>query len=164
MLAASILGRSGPSSEDPCRISITCLDYFASADPHARQYELISQTLLEATSKHAQERQVTQKRRRREATSQLFGLLPAENVSANSDSIVSPVTQPQQPAASQPNTGGSGMDTNWSIYDADFFTNSLFQQTVDPGLQDFLQPARLGGDGSLADIPLFPMNEDWSFG
>ena len=70
-------------------MSINCLEHFASVDPHARQYVLISQTLLETTKKHAQDRRITQKRLRREATSNLFGLLPTENDSTEAASVIS---------------------------------------------------------------------------
>jgi hypothetical protein len=45
---------------------------------------------------------------------------------------------------------------DWTIYDADFFALPWPNEN-DEGLQEFLQPGRQTIDGSLVDIPLFPM-------
>lgn len=79
VLAVGILGRSGTAFEDHCRASIACLDYFAEVDPHARQYSLVVQALLKTTTTHVKARELRLRSQRKQASSQLFGLLPLDN-------------------------------------------------------------------------------------
>lgn len=79
VLAVGILGRSGMVFEDHCRNSIACLDYFAKVDPHARQYSLVVQALLKTTTTHVKSRELRLRTQRKQASSQLFGLLPLDN-------------------------------------------------------------------------------------
>jgi hypothetical protein len=65
--------------EDHCRASIACLDYFAQVDPHARQYSLVVQALLKTTTAHVKKRELRLRSQRKQASSQLFGLLPLDN-------------------------------------------------------------------------------------
>lgn len=160
VLAVGVLGRSGLSFEENCKASIECLDYFAIVDPHARQYSVIVQALLKTTTGHVKKREQHMRSRRKQASSQLFGLVPLEEsrrVSASEpDHIAQSETRvPEMPPpreASQP--APSSFD--WTIYDADFFALPWPNEN-DEGLQEFLQPSRQTVDGSLADIPLFPM-------
>lgn len=79
VLAVGVLGRSGMAFEDHCRASIACLDYFAQVDPHARQYSLVVQALLKTTTAHVKKRELRLRSQRKQASSQLFGLLPLDN-------------------------------------------------------------------------------------
>ncbi|CAK1366398.1 unnamed protein product [Cercospora beticola] len=183
VLAVGILGRSGLIFEDHCKASIACLDYFASVDPHARQYSLISQALLKTTTAHIKKRELHLRSQRKQASSQLFGLLPStnnadtqesearhENEVSNTAASVSAATVEQhlhqspssiimsdQPAPSATETG-TAVPADWTIYDADFFAMPWLSNENDQGLQDFLQPGRHTMDGgNLVDLPLFPM-------
>ncbi|KAF2206804.1 hypothetical protein CERZMDRAFT_63215 [Cercospora zeae-maydis SCOH1-5] len=184
VLAVGILGRSGLIFEEHCKASITCLDYFAKVDPHARQYSLISQALLKTTTAHIKKRELLLRSQRKQASSQLFGLLPsAEDTdtpetetrqeretshtatasvpmvgvdqSLHQTSISITMSDPPAPSATETATA---VPADWTIYDADFFAMPWPSNENDQGLQDFLQPGRHTLDGgNLADIPLFPM-------
>ncbi|KAF2171153.1 hypothetical protein M409DRAFT_64089 [Zasmidium cellare ATCC 36951] len=134
VLAVGTLGRTGLSFEGTCRSSIQCLDYFSKVDPHARQYSVIVQSLLKTATEHVRKRELHQRSQRKQASSQLFGLLPLES----EDTIL------------------SDAPSDWTFYDADFFALPWTNEN-DQGLQDFLQPGRQTLDGALADIPLFPL-------
>lgn len=154
-----MLGRSGLSFEGHCKASIDCLDYFATTDPHARQYSVIVQALLKTTMEHVRKRELDLRSQRKQASSQLFGLLPFESNRTTSvprqrptagvtPSVLTMTTEEQAQTTDAP--------FDWTIYDADFFALPWSNEN-DEGLQDFLQPGRQTIDGSLADIPLFPM-------
>lgn len=104
-------------------------------------------------------RELDLRSQRKQASSQLFGLLPLE--SARTTPVPQPRTisgatpiVPSMGAQEEPHTTDASFD--WTIYDADFFALPWSNEN-DEGLQDFLQPGRQTIDGSLADIPLFPM-------
>jgi hypothetical protein len=159
VLAVGVLGRSGLSFEENCKASIRCLDYFATVDPHARQYSSIVKALLQTTTELVKKREQSLRSQRKQASSQLFGLLPLDTARRSSS------PQPRQAVPAVPNLLSASLDEvtqstdqplDWTIYDADFFALPWSNEN-DEGLQDFLQPGRQTIDGSLADIPLFPM-------
>ncbi|EGP85099.1 uncharacterized protein MYCGRDRAFT_11785, partial [Zymoseptoria tritici IPO323] len=78
VLAVGVLGRSGLAYEESCKASIQCMEYFAEVDPHARQYALIVQSLIGTTTKHVKERESRLRSERKQASSQLFGILPSD--------------------------------------------------------------------------------------
>jgi hypothetical protein len=154
-----VLGRSGLSFEENCKTSIRCLNYFASVDPHARQYSAIVKALLQTTTELVKKRERNLRSQRKQASSQLFGLLPLDTARKSSS------PQPRQAVPTIPNQPSAALEDviqstdqtlDWTIYDADFFALPWSNEN-DEGLQDFLQPGRQTIDGSLADIPLFPM-------
>ncbi|KAM0716419.1 hypothetical protein Q7P37_007864 [Cladosporium fusiforme] len=159
VLAVGVLGRSGLSFEENCKASIGCLDYFATVDPHARQYSVIVQALLRTTTEHVRKRELHLRSRRKQASSQLFGLLPLEGNRQASPPAPTPAARsdhhPPEPVHNQ-EAQPSSASFDWTIYDADFFALPWPNEN-DEGLQEFLQPTRQTVDGSLADIPLFPM-------
>ncbi|KAI5365090.1 hypothetical protein Slin15195_G046270 [Septoria linicola] len=162
VLAVGVLGGSGSAFQGHCKGSIQCLDYFAKVDPHARQYSLIVQALLQTTTAYVEKRELKLRSQRKQASSQLFGLLPLESNSQPLD------PQPQQDSsvanerrlssiAPEQDASTEATIPDWTIYDADFFAMPWLNEN-DQGLQDFLQPGRHTMDGgNLADIPLFPM-------
>ena len=156
VLAVGVLGRSGLSFDGHCKASIRCLDYFATSDPHARQYSVIVQAILTTCIEHVKKRELRLRSQRKQASSQLFGLQPLESsraISAPQHSQAAPA-EPTVVPEEQSHTTDAPFD--WTIYDADFFALPWSNEN-DVGLQDFLQPGRQTVDGSLADIPLFPM-------
>lgn len=159
VLAVGVLGRSGLSFEENCKASIRCLNYFANTDPHARQYSSIVKALLQTTTELVKKRELSLRSQRKQASSQLFGLLPLDTARSTSS------PQPQQAVPAIPSLPSASLEEaaqsadqplDWTIYDADFFALPWSNEN-DEGLQDFLQPGRQTTDGSLADIPLFPM-------
>jgi hypothetical protein len=136
------------------------LEYFGSVDPHARQYSVIVQSLLKTTTAHVKKRENQERLQRKQASAELFGLLPSLSAQQPQDP---PGEVAQNEQASQPTlshgatTAASASD--WTIYDADFFALPWPNEN-DQGLQDFLQPGTHNLDGgSVADIPLFPIYE-----
>lgn len=59
-------------------MSIQALDHFAKADGHATQYSLIAQSLLMTALEYLERRELQERLRRTENSSQLFGLMPPE--------------------------------------------------------------------------------------
>ncbi|PVI04676.1 hypothetical protein DM02DRAFT_716133 [Periconia macrospinosa] len=156
-LAVGILGRSGLTFESNCEASIRCLEYFGEVDPHARQYSLITRSLLRATTRHVKKREQQLRAQCKQASSNLFGMLSDPDQSLDepyeqrSRSVVSSV-QPEHA-----NTASTA-PIDWTIHDSDFFATSWSSNEYDQGLQDFLQPGTYNLDGgSVADIPLFPI-------
>jgi hypothetical protein len=146
---------------DSCKDSIICLDYFGEVDPHARQYSLVAQSLLKITTAHAKKRELHLRLKRKQASSELFGLLTPEH----SNQVRPRIDGRRQPSSellvSEQDTGQPSIPPqpplDWTIYDADFFALPWPNEN-DQGLQDFLQPGTHNLDGaSVADIPLFPM-------
>ena len=159
MLAVGVLGRSGLSFEGHCKASIRCLDYFATIDPHARQYSVIVQAILKTSTEHVRKRELDLRSQRKQASSQLFGLLPLESPKATSapqQSHAPPAEPVLDTVVPEQQSQTTEAPFDWTIYDADFFALPWSNEN-DEGLQDFLQPGRQTIDGSLADIPLFPM-------
>ncbi|KAH5749984.1 hypothetical protein HBI88_079710 [Parastagonospora nodorum] len=162
VLAVGVLGRSGLIFEDNCLASIRCLDYFGRTDPHARQYSVIVQSLLKTTTTHAKEREVAQRLKRKQASSELFGLLPSLSNPVARDSPRNPSQDRNAPGpimsqAPAHDAAPVPVPYDWTIYDADFFALPWSSEN-DQGLQDFLQPGthNFGGE-TVADIPLFPI-------
>ena len=163
MLAVSILGRFGLSLEEPCRQSLRCLDYFD--DPHARQHSLTVQTLLKKITEHVKGREVRFQRQRKQASSQLFGLLSSTPASTATSADIPNSTEDfhsQEHESLAKVIMEQGRMAESSMYSTDVFAAPWFCQNVDEALQDFLQPVRQGLNGSFADIPLFPMNDQTS--
>ncbi|KAI4659346.1 uncharacterized protein J4E78_005773 [Alternaria triticimaculans] len=162
VLAVGILGDSGLMLVDSCKDAITCMDYFGQVDPHARQYSQVAQSLLKITTAHAKKRELHLRRKRKQASSELFGLLPGESTSIPAQvdecdaqlghgSLVSRDSVQRHVSSAAP--------LDWTIYDADFFAMPWPSEN-DQGLQDFLQPGTHNLDGvSVADIPLFPIHD-----
>ncbi|KID83282.1 Fungal specific transcription factor [Metarhizium guizhouense ARSEF 977] len=78
VLGVGLLGGFGRILEKYCRMSIQALDHFAKADGHATQYSLIAQSLLMTALEYLERRELQERLRRTENSSQLFGLMPSE--------------------------------------------------------------------------------------
>jgi hypothetical protein len=159
VLAVGILGRSGLVFQESCAASIRCLDYFGKTDPHARQYSVIVQSLLDITTTHVSKRDADQRLKRKQASSELFGLLPSLSAAQQQDRLANMDRTPLSSRSTHshslaPDTVPAPVD--WTIYDADFFALPWPNEN-DEGLQDFLQPGTHLDGATVADIPLFPM-------
>ena len=138
------------------------MDYFGEVDPHARQYSHVAQSLLKITTAHAKKKELHLRRKRKQASSELFGLLPSEQTPR-----AYPINGAQLPPDSRSLASAAPAQRNltaqapldWTIYDSDFFALPWPSEN-DQGLQDFLQPGTHNIDGaSVADIPLFPIHD-----
>ncbi|OTB02843.1 hypothetical protein M426DRAFT_13091 [Hypoxylon sp. CI-4A] len=78
VLGVGLLGGFGRILEKYARMSIDSLKYFAEYDAHAMQYSLIAESLLSSALKYLQRRDVDERLRITESSSQLFGLVPKE--------------------------------------------------------------------------------------
>lgn len=162
MLAVGVLGRSGLIFEESCEASIRCLDYFGRSDPHARQYSVIIQSLLKITIADVKKREVHLRLQRKQASSELFGLLPSVSITQSEEPLndANQAQHTNESVVSRASTHDATSTTapfDWTMYDADFFALPWPNEN-DQGLQDFLQPGTHNLDGAtVADIPLFPI-------
>ncbi|KAH7313684.1 hypothetical protein B0I35DRAFT_435661 [Stachybotrys elegans] len=76
VLGVGLLGGFGRILEKYTRRSIQALDHFARHDNHAVQYSLIAQSLLTTALDYLEKRELQERLRRTENSSQLFGLVP----------------------------------------------------------------------------------------
>lgn len=76
VLGLGLLGGFGRIIEKYCRASISALEYFGQADGHAMQYSLIAKSLLTTVLEYLEKREIEERSRRTESSSQLFGLIP----------------------------------------------------------------------------------------
>ena len=77
-----LLGGFGRILEKYTHMSIQALDHFAKSDTHATQYSLIAQSLLTTALEHLERRELQERLRRTETSSQLFGLIPPQDDSS----------------------------------------------------------------------------------
>lgn len=76
MLGVGLLGGFGRILEKYTRMSIQALDHCSQHDTHAKQYSLIAQSLLTTALEALEKRELQERLRRTESSSQLFGLIP----------------------------------------------------------------------------------------
>ena len=159
-LAVGTLGRSGLTFESNCEASIRCLEYFGEVDPHARQYSLITRSLLQTTTRHVKKREQQLRTQCKQASSSLFGMLPPDFSQGTNEQYER--CQQTIPSPIQPDQGSTAaaLPFDWTIYDTDSFAVPWSSNEYDQGLQDFLQPGTYNLEGSsVADIPLFPIHD-----
>lgn len=75
VLGVGLMGSFGRILEKYMRMSIQILDHFAKSDSHARQYSLIAQSLLSTALEFLEKKELEERQRRTENSSQLFGLM-----------------------------------------------------------------------------------------
>ncbi|KAI6784607.1 uncharacterized protein J7T54_006652 [Emericellopsis cladophorae] len=141
VLGVGLLGNFGRILEKYTRISIQALDHFAQADTHATQYSLIAQSLLNTALEHLEKRELQERLRRTESSSQLFGLIPQESRARGS--AVSPATQANSTAASP---AVSTSQRRHSLFDRSLFNP---QSTVPSPRGGDLDPSSLFGPGDV---------------
>ncbi|CAH0016885.1 unnamed protein product [Clonostachys rhizophaga] len=108
VLGVGLLGGFGRILEKYTRMSIRALDHFSQFDTHATQYSLIAQSLLMTALEHLEKRELQERLRRTESSSQLFGLMPHDNPSPtgrspmraaamySSSQVASPIPRPRE--------------------------------------------------------------------
>ncbi|RGP75368.1 hypothetical protein FLONG3_5758 [Fusarium longipes] len=84
VLGSGLLGGFGRVLEKYTRMAIHALDHCSKHDTHAGQYSLIAQSLLTTALEHLEKRELAERQRRTESSSQLFGLIPSETTGSPS--------------------------------------------------------------------------------
>ncbi|OTA56788.1 hypothetical protein K449DRAFT_387165 [Hypoxylon sp. EC38] len=79
VLGVGLLGGFGRILEKYANMSIAALEYLAEHDAHAMQYSLIAKSLLSSALKYLQRKDIDERLRITESSSQLFGLIPKEH-------------------------------------------------------------------------------------
>ncbi|KAM0438476.1 hypothetical protein ACHAPT_001225 [Fusarium lateritium] len=145
VLGIGLLGGFGRILEKYTRMSIHALDHCSKHDTHARQYSLIAQSLLTTALEYLEKRELAERQRRTENSSQLFGLIPSE---AGTDSTSPAVTRdPSHPVASP----GSNSRPRDSL-DRSFLQHNGLQGVGSPPFGD-LDSAFLGLSESMLQTP-----------
>ncbi|KAI2465447.1 hypothetical protein F4781DRAFT_438759 [Annulohypoxylon bovei var. microspora] len=80
VLGVGLLGGFGRILEKYAHMSIAALEHFSKNDAHAMQYTLIAKSLLSSALEYLQRRDVDERLRITESSSQLFGLIPKEHL------------------------------------------------------------------------------------
>ncbi|KZL83840.1 fungal specific transcription factor domain-containing protein [Colletotrichum incanum] len=83
ILGIGLLGSFGRILEKYTRNSIMVLEHFAKNDAHAAQYSLIAKSLLNAALDYLEKKELEERIQRTESSSQLFGLMPRDNIEAD---------------------------------------------------------------------------------
>lgn len=170
VLGVGLLGGFGRILEKYTRMSIQALEHFAQVDTHARQYSLIAQSLLATALEYLEKRELQERNRRTESSSQLFGLMPHDSsaspgpsrnpsmqapntltpMALGSDSLEKPYPSPLQ--VSQP-----ANSTNFGDLDSAFLgMTESFMPTPDG---EFWTTFFQGADGDQGSTNLFPLVE-----
>lgn len=145
VLGIGLLGGFGRILEKYTRMSIHALDHCSKHDTHARQYSLIAQSLLTAALEYLEKRELAERQRRTENSSQLFGLIPSE---AGTDSTSPAIARdPSHPVASP----GSNTRPRDSL-DRSFLQHNGLQGVGSPPFGD-LDSAFLGLSESMLQTP-----------
>ena len=157
-------------------MSIQALDHFAQSDGHATQYSLIAQSLLTTALEYLERREMQERQRRTENSSQLFGLVPPDGrpittstSSANSPRHMAgairggPATVAARPHERHYSTPGMSMNTAMpaqsprlgDIDSAFLGLSDSILHTPDEGYWNTFGE----GDGSGSALNLFPLLE-----
>ncbi|KAF4986959.1 hypothetical protein FDECE_15677 [Fusarium decemcellulare] len=144
VLGIGLLGGFGRILEKYTRMCIHALDHCSKHDTHARQYSLIAQSLLTTALEYLEKRELAERQRRTENSSQLFGLIPSET---NTESNSPLPRDPSQPVAS-PASNNRPRDS----LDRSFLQHNGLQAVGSPPFGD-LDSAFLGLSESLLQTP-----------
>ncbi|KAI9170763.1 Filamentous growth regulator [Paramyrothecium foliicola] len=141
VLGVGLLGGFGRILEKYTRMSIQALDHFAKNDTHATQYSLIAQSLLTTALEYLERRELQERMRRTESSSQLFGLIPHETRAAGTSSPA----RHYRSAGMVGSQGASPATTSTTTpRNRDILDRSFLQQNHQLGAQGPTSPPRLG--------------------
>jgi hypothetical protein len=171
VLGLGLLGGFGRIIEKSCRASISALEYFGKTDGHAMQYSLIARSLLATSLEYLEKKEIQEKSRRTESSSQLFGLVPQTQHLADASfghrsslgsSGASPLAESlSQKGAEKLQTTGAARTSSQSAHFSFDFESSFFGLTESfPGAPDFSimdGSLDLGADQTLGGMNLFPL-------
>ncbi|CAG2007322.1 unnamed protein product, partial [Fusarium graminearum] len=142
VLGIGLLGGFGRVLEKYTRMAIHALDHCSNHDTHAGQYSLIAQSLLATSLEHLEKRELAERQRRTENSSQLFGLIP-------SDATESPSAFRRE--TSQPGVSPAASRGRESL-DRSFLQHNGLQNVASPLFGD-LDSAFLGLSESMMQTP-----------
>jgi len=174
VLGLGLLGGFGRIIEKSCRASISALEYFGKTDGHAMQYSLIAKSLLTTSLEYLEKKEIQERSRRTESSSQLFGLVPqtphpgdspfGHRSSLHSPDANSVAESPGGKAAGKPHTTtrGARAATGSTHFSFDFESSFLGLAESFPGAPDFSimdTSLDLGADQTFGGMNLFPLLE-----
>ncbi|KAK0648944.1 hypothetical protein B0T16DRAFT_326775 [Cercophora newfieldiana] len=173
VLGLGLLGGFGRIIEKSCRGAISGLEYFAKTDGHAKQYSLIAKSLLATSLEYLEKKEVQERSRRTESSSQLFGLVPqthplagspfGRHPSVHSPDAPSPVEGLGEKAVEKLQISRSARTSGQSAhFNFDFESSFVGLAESFPGAPDFsIMDASLdlGADQTLGGMNLFPLLE-----
>ncbi|SPN99106.1 related to positive regulator of PUT (proline utilization) genes [Cephalotrichum gorgonifer] len=145
VLGIGLLGGFGRTLEKHTRMSIHALDYCSKHDTHAGQYSLIAQSLLTAALEHLEERELAERQRRTETSSQIFGLIPTDAGGTSDGPGLSGGVRNQMSSLTPSSRPRDNLDRN-------FLQHNGMQAAGSPPLAD-LESAFLGLNESLMQTP-----------
>ncbi|KAF4124829.1 Fungal trans, partial [Geosmithia morbida] len=149
VLGLGLLSGFGRTLENHTQMSIQALEHFARTDAHARQYSLIAQSLLTTALEHLEKRELQQRLKRTETSSQLFGLIP-QGGSRRTTIAASPVHQRHHQSSVLSPTGTTDSPFSALPSDRPPFLLHNHHQNMAARLSDMDSPAYLGLNDSLA--------------
>ncbi|KAL2759897.1 hypothetical protein ACRALDRAFT_2116058 [Sodiomyces alcalophilus JCM 7366] len=169
VLGIGLLGSFGRILEKYMRTCIQSLEHFSTNDTNAAQYALIAKSLLASALGFLEKRELEERQRRTESSSQLFGLVPRHGPECGAGNM-SQSSRPDLPAdrrasavggaTAAPGAGYLGFDTPHAAF-ADADTGFLGLSDVlprTPSLSSFLMEGRMdGGDAAFNDFNLFQL-------
>ncbi|KND91042.1 putative transcriptional regulatory protein [Tolypocladium ophioglossoides CBS 100239] len=155
VLGVGLLGGFGRVLEKHSRTSIRALDHFARSDGHAAEYSLVAQSLLATALEHLERRELQERRRRTESSSQLFGLMPSEAGSPGGPSSV-PARSPAPAVGTEPHLLDRAFLPLGDVDSAFLGLTEGLLQTADVDYWG----GSLGGEGDAGSaLNLFPLLE-----
>ena len=146
VLGVGLLGGFGRILEKYTRMSIQALDHFSQQDTHATQYSLIAQSLLTTALEYLEKRELQERLRRTESSSQLFGLIPHDNGTGIGSPASTRDTNINVPSPSGPNSRAR------DSLDRTFLHHNGLQGMGSPRFGD-IDSAFLGLNESLLQTP-----------
>ncbi|KAI5459074.1 hypothetical protein BGZ63DRAFT_406390 [Mariannaea sp. PMI_226] len=146
VLGIGLLGGFGRILERYTRMSIQALDHCSQHDTHARQYSLIAQSLLTIALGSLEKRELQERLRRTESSSQLFGLIPYDSGIASR-----PPASPGDMNPSTPNPTTSSAKPRESL-ERSFLQHTSLQPATSPRFGD-LDSAFFGLSDSMLQTP-----------
>ncbi|KAF4551211.1 Fungal specific transcription factor domain-containing protein 51 [Elsinoe fawcettii] len=158
VLGLGILGRYGHALTKQAQTAVQCLEYFGTADPHARQYASIVQVLVETSDEWIRRREPHFRDKLKQASSELFGL-----TSSVGDSPRIRRQELSSPAPTR-NTTNVALPANMTSFQVDTALNPLsfpWSAEDDQSLQEFLRPTGPNYGFAMEDS-FFPIDDSTS--
>ncbi|KAK1856959.1 fungal specific transcription factor domain-containing protein [Colletotrichum chrysophilum] len=162
ILGVGLLGSFGRILEKYTRNAIMVLEHFAKKDAHASQYSLIAKSLLNAALDYLEKKELEERLQRTESSSQLFGLVPRDNV--DSEQIAHSSVHDAVPGLGQDRQSAvktnsvSGLLGLGSPSFADMDTSFLSLSNSLPRTPDLsILDGRNDGDHGFGDLNLFQL-------
>ncbi|KAJ3496663.1 hypothetical protein NLG97_g2491 [Lecanicillium saksenae] len=148
VLGVGLLGGFGRILEKYTRMSIQTLDHFAQTDGHAAQYSLIAQSLLTTALEDLERRELQERMRRTESSSQLFGLMPHDSRVSLGGSGSSP-TSASGGGSAPSSQGGATVTVTKTV------TETQSQSAITKYITVTADPLTITADPKTVTVPTF---------